>query len=139
MTGIKNREGWQRQTKKKRKKRGGFQREQKTEAGMNLERAGAAELSSRSKRTKTENFRLGEKKGKGEEGKEQEKSEERPRQSNAKQSKRGNLERDFGRQNQRKHEVLDTQDFDFQLLKLNAIIKARAYYQMLLHLRLVWG
>ena len=66
-------------------------------------------------------------------------SGERLRQSNEKQSKRGNLERDFGRHNQRKHEVLDTQDFDFQLLKLNAIIKARAYYQMLLHLRLVWG
>ena len=66
-------------------------------------------------------------------------SGERLRQSNEKQSKRGNLERDFSRQNQRKHEVLDTQDFDFQLLKLNAIIKARAYYQMLLHLRLVRG
>nr|XP_027102266.1 uncharacterized protein LOC113723296 [Coffea arabica]XP_027102272.1 uncharacterized protein LOC113723303 [Coffea arabica] len=56
-------------------------------------------------------------------------SGERLRQSNEKQSKRGNLERDFGRQNQRKHEVLDTQDFDFQLLKLNEAAPSAAVSQ----------
>lgn len=46
-----------------------------------------------------------------------------------KQSKKGNLERDFGRRKQRKHEILDTQDSDFQLLKLNETAPSAAVSQ----------